>query len=365
VRFTTPNALILRIDRHIGTTVIKSMLVVLLAFVGLNVMFQLIDELREKYVGYGLSQAVVYVLLTLPRRIYELIPYVAFLGTLVGLGQLANQGELTVLRAAGVSVRRLFLSASIPASGALVFALLLGEYLAPLGEEAAEGYKAQARQSSATIRFWGGHWYREGGLFMDVAAIDAGGQLVGIRQYFLDEHRQLKIARQAAFARYLPNERAWMLSDVQETLLDEERTQSRHLDEVRWPSDATPELLGIRVLLGPANLSIRGLATQIAYMNREELDASRYRLAYWSKLLQPFAILGLVLLALCFVIGPLREVSMGTRLAVGTLVGLAFKYLEDLLGPMSMVYHLPAAAAVAAPILICWLTGIWMLRRSQ
>jgi lipopolysaccharide export system permease protein len=357
--------LILRIDRHIATTVVKAMLVVLLVFVGLNALFQLIDELREKYVGYGFNQAVVYVLLTLPRRIYELIPYVAFLGTLVGLGQLANQGELTVLRAAGVSVLRLFVSAAIPATGALLVALLLGEYVAPWGEEAGEGYKAQARQSSSTIRFWGGHWYREGGLFMDVAAIDASGRLIGIRQYIVDDSRQLKIARQAASARYLPNERAWMLTDVSETLLDADGTRARHLDEVRWPSEATPELLGVRVLLGPSNLSIRGLAAQIAYMDREELDASRYRLAYWSKLLQPLAILGLMLLALCFVIGPLREVSMGTRLAVGTLVGLAFKYLEDLLGPMSMVYHLPAAAAVATPILVCWLTGIWLLRRAQ
>ena len=357
--------MILRIDRHIATTVVKAMLVVLLVFVGLNALFQLIDELREKYVGYGFNQAVVYVLLTLPRRIYELIPYVAFLGTLVGLGQLANQGELTVLRAAGVSVLRLFVSAAIPATGALLVALLLGEYVAPWGEEAGEGYKAQARQSSSTIRFWGGHWYREGGLFMDVAAIDASGRLIGIRQYIVDDSRQLKIARQAASARYLPNERAWMLTDVSETLLDADGTRARHLDEVRWPSEATPELLGVRVLLGPSNLSIRGLAAQIAYMDREELDASRYRLAYWSKLLQPLAILGLMLLALCFVIGPLREVSMGTRLAVGTLVGLAFKYLEDLLGPMSMVYHLPAAAAVATPILVCWLTGIWLLRRAQ
>ena len=134
-------------------------------------------------------------LLTLPRRIYELIPYVAFLGTLVGLGQLAGQNELTVLRAAGVSVRRLFTSASFPATGALLIALLLGEYLAPWGEEAAEGYKAQARQSSTTIRFWGGHWYREGGLFMDVAAMDASGQLVGVRQFFLDEARHLRRSR--------------------------------------------------------------------------------------------------------------------------------------------------------------------------
>lgn len=357
--------MILRIDRYVSSTVFKAMLVVLVAFAGLNIVFQLVDELREKYVGYGLGQAIVYVLLTLPRRVYELIPYVAFLGTLVGLGQLASQNELTVLRAAGVSVRRLFTSAAFPATGALLLALLLGEYLAPWGEEAAEGYKAQARQASTTIRFWGGHWYREGGLFMDVAAMDASGRLVGVRQFFVDDARQLRIARHAATARYIENERAWMLSDVNETLLDHDGTRARHLDEVRWPSDATPELLGIKVLLGPSNLSIRGLATQIAYMEREELDPSRYKLAYWSKVLQPLAILGLALLALCFIIGPLREVSMGTRLAVGTLTGLAFKYLEDILGPMSMVFHIPAALAVALPILVCWLAAFVVIRRSQ
>lgn len=353
------------VDRHIGAAVLKAMLVVLLAFAGINVVFQLVEELRQSHVGYGFRQAVIYVVLTLPRRIYELVPYVAFLGTLVGLGQLANQNEITVLRAAGVSKTRLFGSAAMPAFVALIVALAFGEYVAPWGEETAEGFKAQARQSSSTIRFWGGHWYREGHMFMEVGAMDAGGKLIGVRQYFLDDERHMTIAREAASARYEAADRAWMLSNVNETLIDESGTRSRHLDEVRWPSEATPELLGVRVLLGPSNLSIRGLAMQIAYMEREDLDASRYRLAYWSKVLQPGAILGLSLLALCFILGPLREVSMGTRLAVGTLTGLAFKYLEDIFGPMSMVYRMPAAAAVAAPILICWLVALWMLRRAR
>ena len=81
--------------------------------------------------------------------------------------------------------------------------------------------------------------------------------------------------------------------------------------------------------------------------------------------MQPGAILGLTLLALCFILGPLREVSMGTRLAVGTLTGLGFKYLEDIFGPMSMVYQVPAAAGVAAPILICWLVALVLLRRER
>ena len=350
--------MILRIDRYVSITVIKAMLVVLLAFAGLNVVFQLIDELREKYVGYGFVQAVVYVLLTLPRRIYELIPYVAFLGTLVGLGQLASQGELTVLRAAGVSVRRLFASAAFPATGALLFALLLGEYLAPWGEEAAEGYKAQARQASTTIRFWGGHWYREGGLFMDVAAMDASGRLVGVRQFFLDDARHLKIARHAASARYLPNEHAWMLSDVSETLLDDDGTHARHLDEVRWPSDATPELLGIRVLLGPSNLSIRGLATQIAYMDREELDAEPVR----ARVLEQGAaaagdsrprVAGAVLHHRTVARGQ-HGYAAGGRNARRTRVQISRGHAR---ADEHGVSH-SGGAAVALPIAVCWLAAI-------
>ena len=33
---------------------------------------------------------------------------------------------------------------------------------------------------------------------MDVAAMDASGHLVGVRQFFLDDQRHLRIARHAA-----------------------------------------------------------------------------------------------------------------------------------------------------------------------
>ncbi|MEE8079392.1 MAG: LptF/LptG family permease, partial [Pseudomonadales bacterium] len=75
------------------------------------------------------------------------------------------------------------------------------------------------------------------------------------------------------------------------------------------------------------------------------------------------AVLGLALIALGFVLGPLREVSMGVRISVGILVGLTFKYLQDLLAPMSIVYDMPPALAVLAPILGCWILGAWGMRR--
>ena len=62
-------------------------------------------------------------------------------------------------------------------------------------------------------------------------------------------------------------------------------------------------------------------------------------------------------------LGPLRELGIGRRLSIGVLVGLAFKYLQDLFAPMSLVYDIPAAVAVAIPIGVCWVAGYFALRR--
>jgi lipopolysaccharide export system permease protein len=110
---------------------------------------------------------------------------------------------------------------------------------------------------------------------------------------------------------------------------------------------------------------LQDLYRQIEYMDRERLSAEVYRLAYWTKIFQPFSVLGLALLALGFILGPLREVGMGVRLSVGVFAGLGFKYLQDLFAPMSMVYDLPAAIAVLLPILACWLMGAWGLARLR
>ena len=100
-------------------------------------------------------------------------------------------------------------------------------------------------------------------------------------------------------------------------------------------------------------------------MQREGLSTSIYELAFWSKILQPLSVLGLALLALGFILGPLREVGMGVRLSVGVFAGLGLKYLQDLFAPMSMVYDLPAPIAVALPIVACWALGAWGLTRLR
>jgi len=324
---------------------------VLIAFLGLVSLFTLIDELGEDEAGYGAAAALQYVALTLPRRTYEMLPYAAFIGALLGLGQLANHSELIVMRSSGYSTGRIFRAVCIPAALLLMFSFLLGEYVAPVTEERATSLKTMAVQSASdTFYIDGGHWYREGGLYVNVDGITESGELRTVVIYELDAEGEETL-------------HVWRLLDVRETRFLDGENQIRRLPEYDWHSNADPRLLSARALLEPARMSLNNLFYQVDYMQREGLTPVRYELALWSKLLQPLAVVGLCLLALCFILGPLRETGLGVRLSVGVIVGLLFKYLQDLFGPLAMVYGIPAWLGVLIPIALCWVLGFIGFRR--
>lgn len=349
-------------DLYLGRAVLLATGAVFLAFLGLVSVFALIEEIGEQKAGYTLQEALLYVALTLPRRCYELLPYAVFLGSLIGLGHLASNWELAMLRAAGVSVQRLFAGLIWVVAGIWLAGALVGEWIAPAGEAAAEARKARVFRGGDAISITG--WYRDGPLYMQVNALSGAGDLVGVRQYWLDEAGSLTRTREAASAAYAAgDEPHWLLRDVLETRLGDDRTVAERLKEVRWQGGIDPRLVSERLLVDPQRLSIGNLYYRIGYMNREGLDAGPWLLAFWSKILQPAALFGLVLLALSFVLGPLREAGMGVRISAGIVVGLSFKYLQDLFAPMSQVYGLQAPVAVALPIIACWLIGLWGMRR--
>ena len=353
-----------RFDRYLGRTVLLATGAVLVAFLGLLCVFALIEEVGEGKAAYTLGEALVYVALTLPRRCYELLPYAVFLGGLIGLGHLASRWELVALRAAGVSPYRLFAGFGWAVLCVALAGVCLGEWVAPQAESRAEARKSRVLGGEETISMV--RWFREGPLYVRVDSLSADGGLVGIRQYRLNDSGALEWIREAGQGEFVADEKPhWRLRDVVETRIAETGVEVEEMAETRWSGAVGPRLLSERALVDPRRLSIGGLAYRIGYRSRAGLDTTEYRLAFWSKCLQPAAIFALVLLALAFVLGPLREVGMGVRISAGIVVGLCFKYLQDLFAPISLVYGLEPSVAVALPILACWLAGIWGVRRAD
>lgn len=131
-----------KLDRYIGQSVLLAILAVLGIILGLASLFAFIDEMSDLSDTYTVMEAGNFVMLTAPRRLYDMLPMAALIGCLIGLGSLASSSELTIMRAAGVSIGRIVWAVMKPMLVLMLVGLLIGEYVAPVTEN-----KAQADRS--------------------------------------------------------------------------------------------------------------------------------------------------------------------------------------------------------------------------
>ena len=345
-----------------GRSVFTAIILVLLVIVGLDAVSAFIDETEEISATYTFAQVALYIVLTLPGRFYEFIPFAALIGCLAGLGQLASSSELVVMRGAGVSTGRLVWMAMQPALLIAVMGSVVGEYVAPQAEKVAQTRRAMAQNPGES--FAGRHrlWNREGNSFLHFNALDAQGVVYGITLLQFDDKRRLQSALRALRASYQGDH--WLMEDVVKTDFSSWQTTLEEHPFLRWDTGITPKLLKM-VVLKPDKLRVEDLYRYIRYLNQQGLDSDDYQLALWRKLLQPAAIGGLVLVAISFIFGPLREGTMGFRIFAGVLVGIGFRTSQDLLGPASLVFGFAPIYAALAPILICFTAGLLLLSRAR
>ncbi|MET3454564.1 LPS export ABC transporter permease LptG [Pseudomonas kilonensis] len=350
-----------KLDRYIGSSVFMAILAVLGIILGLATLFAFIDEMSDVSDTYTLADVASYVLLTAPRRLYDMLPMAALIGCLIGLGSLASNSELTIMRAAGVSIGRIVWAVMKPMLVLMLVGLLIGEYIAPATENTAQANRSLAQGGGDAQSAKHGLWHRQGDEFIHINSVQPNGILYGVTRYRFDEQRHMlssSFAKRAKFA-----EDHWQLNDVTTTLFHDKRTEVVAAPLERWDVSISPQLLST-VVMAPESLSITGLWGYIHYLADQGLNNGRYWLAFWVKVLQPLVTAALVLMAISFIFGPLRSVTLGQRVFTGVLVGFTFRIAQDLLGPSSLVFGFSPLFAVLVPAGICALAGLWLLRRA-
>ncbi|MEB0077602.1 LPS export ABC transporter permease LptG [Pseudomonas sp. CCI3.2] len=350
-----------KIDRYIGKSVLVAILGVLGVILGLASLFAFIDEMGDISDTYTLMDASSFVLLTAPRRVYEMLPMSALIGCLVGLGSLASSSELTIMRAAGVSVGRIVWAVMKPMLLLMVAGVLVGEYVAPVSEDMAQSNRSLAQGGGDAQSSKYGVWHREGEEFIHINAVQPNGVLYGVTRYRFDDQRHMQIASFSKHAKFEKDH--WQLQDVTTTVFHGDSTEIVTSPSERWGVTLSPQLLSTLVL-PPDSLSISGLWSYSHYLAEQGLNNGRYWLAFWTKVLQPLVTMALVLMAISFIFGPLRSVTLGQRVFTGVLVGFTFRIAQDLLGPSSLVFGFSPLFAVLVPSGICAIAGLWLLRRA-
>lgn len=349
-----------KLDRYIGSSVLGATAGVLAVLVGLDALSVVIDESQDLTERYTFVQVLLYVFLTLPRRIHEFIPYATLIGSLIGLGRLASSSELTVARAAGLSVPAIGVSVLKPALLVAVFGFLIGEFIAPASEQLAVSQRALAQRSEAMVAGRHGTWNRDGNTFIHVDAVQRGGVVFGVTLLKFDDKHTLIQSQNAARGTFLSDH--WVLENVVTTEFRGDHTEVHADTTLDWETAITPDLLVLEVVEA-STLPVTQLWPYARYLAGQGLMFADIELAFWRKLLQPLTVAGLVLVAMSFIFGPLREGTMGGRIFVGVLVGVVFRISQDFFGPASLIFGFPPVLAAAAPIAICWLAASYLLLR--
>lgn len=350
------------VRRYLWNAVMLPSLAVLGILLALDGLFGFIDELGSLRADYQVMQALQYVVTTMPGTAHEFLPMAVLLGTLLGLGVLASSGELTIVRGAGLSPRRISWLVIRPAILLLMIGMLVGEYVVPWTERVAESRRAIAeRGEDITFRSRSGFWHREGSEFIHISAVQSN-VLHGVTRYRFDDDRALAETQFIRRGEY--RDGRWHTQDVVGTRLYDERTEPYARDEDVWESELTPDLLSI-IVLDPDSLALVKIWEYASYLRRQGLEAGEYLLSFWQKLLMPFATLGMILIAVSFIFGPLREVSMGLRLTTGIIAGMVFHYGQQFIGHVSLIFNMPPLLAALVPTAVCLFTGIWLLGRIR
>jgi len=334
---------------YLMRAILTSTLLVMLVLLALAGLFEFIGQLETTQGSFGIPEALLFAVLRLPQLAFEMFPIAALIGALLGLGALANNSELVVMRTAGLSVGKLAGMVSLSGLVLMVMMALVGEYIGPPLDYFARTMRDEARFGQEDRDFGNAAWVKDGPVILHLEKINAEfefGTLYVFR--FNDDNTLGAIAR--AENSGIDDSDKWVLENVKETRFQNDSVQVVESSVAVESFELDADMLGI-TLVKPVSLSARGLITYITYLNKNDLDAQRYETELWSRIARTVTVVIMPVLALAFVFGSLRSAGSGGRLMIGVLIGLAYFLASEMLANSGQVFRLN-------PAIITWLPSV-------
>ena len=350
---------------YIMFSLFRGVATALAVLVGVFAGIEFVGQLNDVGTGdFGLTQALIYVLLRLPRKILESLPAAALMGSLLSLGNLAVHRELIVMRASGISSMQLLGAVGLAGFGLAVIMGLLSESLAPSLSAYAAEMRTQALQKNATGLTQGqATWLRDGdrivSLRRQAGDLGYGG---GVLLFEVGPDQTLKQISRADSAD-IDAESRWVLSNYSETSFSPTECDTSSAREATQTYTLNPNLL-VSVVREDM-LDTPALQRYIRYLKDNSLDARRYESAYWTRLSSIASVVLMTVLALPFVFGGLRSAGTGARLLVGLVIGLSYYVIGEVLARGGEVFDLDPIVVAWAPSAMLLLATLVALSRAR
>lgn len=347
------------LTRYLMQEILGSTLMIALGLLAMFSFFDLIQELDEIGKGsYGLGNALLFVLLSAPGHIYEVMPVAVLLGSLYVLAQLNRHAELVILRISGVSLARLGLVVLRIGIIFTVLTFLVGELLTPISEKTAQRMRLKATDSVVAQDFRSGLWVKDGNSFVNVEEVLPDVELLNIHIYEFDPEFHLRMVTNAKNGSFAGG--YWELSNVTQTSFGENKIRSKYFPQAQWQSVIRPELLSV-LLTVPEKMAAWNLYFYIHHLNENHQKTARQEIALWSKVVYPLASLVMVILALPFGFLQQRAGGIGAKIFAGIMLGISYQVLNRVFIHLGLLNDWSPLFSAVFPTLLYLMGGVFLL----
>ena len=345
------------ITRQFTKEILLATSFVLMALVALFAFFELINQLEDVGKDYTIGTAFLLTALTLPARIYEVMPLAVLLAAVYIMSRWAANSEFTVLRVAGMSPLRLARALLLP--GVLLVALTygFGEVVSPWAARYAVEVKSGDKNDTVSARgYVSGVWVRDLAQnekgepvdrYINVKNLSASNMSQTGAWRMFEFTREGKLLRMihADSATFEPG-RGWHLHnavtvtypafDSKDTKPLAAKITTSAPSESFLESTIGPEILGV-MTTKPENMSMRDLNKYLAHITKTNQQPEHYQIAFWSKATYPLAIIVMLALSMPFAYMNARSGGVAVKIFLGVMIGIAFYALNNLFSYLGIV----------------------------
>nr|WP_305800916.1 LPS export ABC transporter permease LptG [Thiolapillus sp.] len=353
-------AVVKLIDRYIGVTVIKAILVTLLALTVLSFVLVLVEEIEDIGQGdYSSWDAMIVAACSIPRYVFEAFPVSALIGALLGLGGMAASGELVAMRAAGMSSRQILFAVVKVGVLLMLLVVAVGDGLGPLTEQYGNQLKLEKQKQQITFSSHNGFWAKDGNTIVNINQVSIAGELKDVKIYEFTEDHQLQAITLAATGRYKKDR--WVLGDVRRSELAEKEILIQRQPWRAWDSMVDPSVLSV-ALLDPLMLPIWHLWEQIQNLKVRGQSATYYEVTFWGKIAVPLTTIAMLILAVPLVMSGGRTTTAGQRVFSGAMLGALLYLFSRGFSFLVLALNLPSVTVMLFPLVVILLLVLWLNR---
>jgi lipopolysaccharide export system permease protein len=314
---------------------------------------------------YTVLEAFKYIILQMPEVAYKQASPIILLGCVLGMGYLSTTNQLVVLQVSGNSVLKL---TALTVRTALIFVFMIiafGEYIAPIASEEAEKGRTKALGQSFASQNQEGFWIREGGNYLNVEKNIDGNHFVGVTIIEVKSNKITSVVKSedATFdGKSLKMDDTDIFSINNSTDIDEISLKERNSYNkiVSFDQDLINSLKK-----EPDELTTRNIYKQIQFLSDNKLNSGIYKVELYKRAIKPITLVAMILLAMLFVFGSTRDVSLGRKIFFGVSLSLSFEMLSRIGGAMALSLDFnPMISAVLPTTVVMVIAIILLIRKS-